>query len=139
MAEEPKIFTVEEADRLVPALSALLPQLRRLRDAITKEKDLHDVEEIASHGTTGKTAETARETMDGLKKNIRKLEREFEKHLGFFEQQHCELKGIDPGLVDFYSDRNGELVYLCWMEGEPSVRFWHPLSGGFEGRHPIED
>lgn len=139
MSEEPRIFTVEEANQLVPRLAAILPELRRLRDAIVKEKDLHDVEEIASHGTTGKAAQTARDEMDRLQKNVRRLEREFEKELRFFEEEGCELKGIDPGLVDFYSDRDGELVYLCWMEHESVIQFWHPLSGGFAGRHPIDE
>ena len=138
MSEEPRVFTVEEANKLVPSLALIMPELRRIRDAVVKEKDLHDVEEIASHGTTGKAAEAAREAMDALQKNIHKLERRFEKELKFFEDTGCELKSIDPGLVDFYSDRVGELVYLCWMEGESSINFWHPLSGGYAGRHPID-
>ena len=138
MSEEPRIFTAEEATRLIPKLAALLPRLRGLRDAIVKQKDLHDVEEIASHGTSGKAAQAARDAMDGYQKTIRQIEREFEKELKFFEEEGCELKGIDPGLVDFYSDRDGELVYLCWMEHESAVQFWHPLGGGFAGRHPIE-
>jgi hypothetical protein len=139
MPEEPRLYSVEEANRYVPKLAAIVIELRRLRDSVTKDKDLHDVEEIASHGTTGAAAQAARDTMDQLQKNIRRVERLFEKELKFFEETGCELKGIDPGLVDFYSDRDGELVYLCWMENETSIRFWHPLGGGYEGRHPIED
>lgn len=139
MSTEPRIFTVEEASRLIPKLAAILPQLRQLRDAVVKEKDLHDVEEITSHGTTGKAAQAARETMDQRQTNIRRLERQFQKELKFFEEEGCELKGIEPGLVDFFSDRQGELVYLCWMEHESAVQFWHPLSGGFAGRHPIDE
>lgn len=139
MPGEPRIFSAEEATRLIPRLSAILPRLRELRDAIVKQKDLHDVEEIASHGTTGKAAQNARDTMDLLQKTIRQIEREFEKELKFFEDEGCELKGIEPGLVDFYSERQGELIYLCWMEHESAVCFWHPLSGGFAGRHPIDE
>jgi hypothetical protein len=134
-----RVFTVAEADALVPRLTALLPELRRMRDGIIKAKDLHDVEEITSHGTTGEAAQKARETMEGLKDTVRRLERTFEKALKFFEEEGCELKGIDPGLVDFYSERERELVYLCWREGETAVRFWHPLSGGYDGRQPIEE
>lgn len=134
-----RVFTVEEANTLVPRLAVLIPELRRMRDGIVKAKDLHDVEEIASHGTQGAAAETARQAMDSLQDTIRRLERTFQKALKFFEEEGCELKGIDPGLVDFYSDRAGELVYLCWMEGEDRVGFWHPLSGGYEGRQPIDE
>lgn len=133
-----RVFTVEEANALVPRLAALIPELRRMREGILKAKDLHDVEEIASHGTEGAAAKSAREAMDSLQDSIHRLEKTFQKALRFFEEEGCELKGISPGLVDFYSDRDGELVYLCWMEGEPAVGFWHPLSGGYEGRQPLE-
>ena len=62
------------------------------------------------------------------------LRKEFEKEIRFFEQIGCELKSLEPGLVDFYGERQGELIYLCWREDESSVDWWHSLSGGFSGR-----
>lgn len=134
-----RVFTVDEATALVPRLAVLIPELRRMREGIVKAKDLHDVEEISSHGTVGAAADEARKNMDSLQDSIHRLEKTFQKALKIFEEEGCELKGIDPGLVDFYSERDGELVYLCWMEGEDRIDYWHPLSGGFSGRQPLAD
>lgn len=47
--------------------------------------------------------------------------------------------GIEHGLVDFPSSYEGRWIYLCWERGEPELRFWHEVDGGYAGRHPITD
>jgi hypothetical protein len=47
------------------------------------------------------------------------------------------VKDLDAGLVDFPSEREGELVLLCWQLGEERVAWWHTLEGGFAGRQPL--
>jgi hypothetical protein len=47
------------------------------------------------------------------------------------------LKDLDTGLVDFYSLRGSEIVFLCWKEGEAEIKHWHSLKGGFSTRKPI--
>ena len=48
-----------------------------------------------------------------------------------------EVKGIEDGLVDFPSLREGRLVYLCWRIGEPDILYWHELDAGFRGRQAL--
>jgi hypothetical protein len=50
----------------------------------------------------------------------------------------CLVKDLEQGLVDFYSLRDDEPVFLCWQFGEPAVSHWHPLDEGFASRQPIE-
>jgi len=52
-------------------------------------------------------------------------------HLG------AHVKDLDSGLVDFYSHRGSEVVFLCWKEGENEIRHWHSLEGGFRNRQPL--
>jgi hypothetical protein len=47
------------------------------------------------------------------------------------------VKDLDAGLVDFPSERDGELVLLCWQLGEERVAWWHTLEAGFAGRRPL--
>jgi hypothetical protein len=49
----------------------------------------------------------------------------------------CELKGVDEGLIDFPSEREGRVVYLCWRLGEDAIRWWHEIDSGFAGRQPL--
>jgi hypothetical protein len=56
-----------------------------------------------------------------------------------------EAMGIllrDPGrgLVDFPARAaTGRPYWLCWLDGEPSVAWWHWVEDGFAGRAPITD
>jgi hypothetical protein len=49
----------------------------------------------------------------------------------------CEIKDVERGLVDFPSEREGRLVYLCWKLGEDKICFWHELTSGYAGRQPL--
>ena len=43
------------------------------------------------------------------------------------------LRDLDRGLVDFPSLRDGREVYLCWVDGEPDIEYWHDLDAGLLG------
>jgi len=48
-----------------------------------------------------------------------------------------QVKDPARGLIDFPSERDGEIVELCWLHGEPAVSHWHRIGEGFAGRRPI--
>jgi hypothetical protein len=58
-----------------------------------------------------------------------------------------ELQGMgillrDParGLVDFPARASsGRPFWLCWLDGEPAVQWWHWVEDGFAGRTPVTD
>ena len=49
----------------------------------------------------------------------------------------CEVKSIDPPLLDWYGVVDGELVNYCWEESDNDVKYWHSLNTGFSGRLPL--
>jgi hypothetical protein len=137
MSPKPHIYTPEEVNALLPQLAPLLPELRRLREAIIHTQQKSDIEEVTSHGASGTLARKARHQIEEYRAKIKSHERNFEKTLKIFEKAGCEIKGLEPGLVDFYSERDGELIYLCWREDEKTIGFWHSIGGGFAGRQPL--
>lgn len=60
-----------------------------------------------------------------------------EEALGLVQSWGIEIKDPERGLVDFYAERNGQIVYLCFLYGEDDLRWWHTLEGGFAGRQPL--
>ena len=54
------------------------------------------------------------------------------------EELGVELKGIEDGLVDFRSLREGRIVYLCYRLDEDTIAYWHELDTGFAGRQPLD-
>lgn len=122
-----KLFTLEEANALVPQLLDWVPEIQKLSSSMTRDfPDIRNAQEKAKWD--GGSTEGTGYLNVVLKYNhlIREIEL-----IG------CEIKGIREGLVDFPSIREGREVYLCWRMPEKEIRFWHGLDGGFAGRQPI--
>lgn len=48
------------------------------------------------------------------------------------------VKGVEPGLVDFYGVVGHHVVFLCWQRGEEEITHWHHVDTGFADRQPLE-
>jgi hypothetical protein len=57
--------------------------------------------------------------------------------MGAFSRREIVLRDLDRGLIDFPAIRDGREVYLCWIDGEPDIGFWHELDAGYRGRRPL--
>jgi len=54
-----------------------------------------------------------------------------------FAERDIVLRDLDRGLIDFPALREGREVYLCWVDGEDDIGFWHDLDTGYAGRQPL--
>jgi hypothetical protein len=120
-------FTREEANALLPQLTALLAQLRESRDELT---------DVAAHEALADAAPTNGGGEEGRQVGIAFLE--VRRLLETVEQAGIVLRDIDRGLVDFPALIDGREVYLCWELREDEVGYWHDLEGGYGGREPLE-
>ena len=50
-----------------------------------------------------------------------------------------EVKGWAPVLLDFPAEIGGREVFLCWLEGETELGWWHDPAHGFAGRRRLTD
>jgi len=130
-----RLFDVEEARRLVPALGTAFSEIRgwlaRIQESSHQLKLLAErAGETLNSGFTTRSEELRAER-DALVGQVRR-------QVAQLEEFGIEVKSLE-GLVDFRALRNGRQVVLCWQFGEPTVMFWHELDAGFRGRQPIED
>lgn len=128
----PPTFTVEEARALLPEVRAIAETMRGHKREFERQRSLlKDAGKHAAgngHGTAGALsaqAEAERQVQE-IQDRVQQLA-----HMG------VEVKGIDEGLVDFPSMRDGRVVYLCWRIGEPDILYWHEVHDGFRGRQPL--
>jgi hypothetical protein len=54
-----------------------------------------------------------------------------------FVRREIVLRDLDRGLIDFPAIRDGREVYLCWIDDEPDIGFWHELDAGYAGRQAL--
>lgn len=116
-----RIFTLQEADRLVPELEKRLKLLRTKKEAYARTHDLLFMQELVcaaerTHGFLDKE--------DGLENGIHALEdaiEELAKDVEAILGLGCLLRNIETGHVEFPGDHEGCRVYFSWRLGEPRV------------------
>lgn len=124
-----KLFTVEEANDLLPVIR---PKLERIRARY---------ESIAVFRNSAKAAATAAEFGGGGMESgsvYVKCLYEVGKLTTEFHELGIELKDYSRGLIDFPSMRGDRVVLLCWQLGEDEqIEWWHEVEAGFAGRQAL--
>jgi hypothetical protein len=124
-----KIFSIEEAN-------ALLPTARRIVEAVRRAHHrLLAYQEAAKHA-----AEGAEQGGGGMADGPRyvALLIELTTRTSELETLGVQLKDYARGLIDFPSLRDGRVILLCWQLGEgEQIEWWHDVEAGFAGRQPL--
>ena len=123
----PRLFTVEEADALLPTLRGLLERVYAHRDTVREKAP--DVEPILAVSQTNGGGKGGSEYGVEAYRLYRAI--------GEIQSLGVLLKDLDAGLLDFPHERDGRVVFLCWHPSEERVGFWHEIDAGFAGRQPI--
>ena len=129
------MFTVEEANDLVPDLELAFGRLGRLRGEASVLVEALGCGERAMDVLNGGTPGPG---LSAHALRVQALVQEINTIVEQVNEMGCLVKDLDAGLVDFYGVRDGEPVFLCWQFGEPAVAHWHSVEGGFSSRQPIE-
>jgi hypothetical protein len=124
-----RLFTIEEANAMLPAVRDRLKQIQRSRRRLAAfRKEAKKAAEGAEMGGGG---------MEGGALYAVVIS-QFTGEIAELEASGVQLKDFDRGLIDFPSLRDGRVVLLCWQLGEgDEVEWWHDMDAGFAGRTPL--
>jgi hypothetical protein len=128
MTEHSRHYSLEEATALLPRVIELIARMRAARERLG---DAEARAALAAAGQTNGGGQPGRTVSEGF---LELRESMFE-----LRDRGIVLRDLDRGLVDFPAFRNGEEIYLCWLEGEEEIGFWHEPGAGFAGRRPLDD
>lgn len=116
-----KIFTIPDANLTIPLISRIADDIVTTYDKVR---------------TTLREFETLKKA-DEDDQAIEKADREVARHLDRFQELIEEIEALgarcydyERGSICFYSDFNGEIVYLCWERGDDTISQWRKLDGG---------
>lgn len=126
MGAEERVYTVEEADAMLPELQETLERMREARRVIVRSGE-RVRGAIAGNGGGSE----GREHMDALSTLRAGVEN--------LSDRGIVVRDVEAGLLDFPCLRDGRPAFLCWRLGEEHVGFWHPPDTGFAGRRPLEN
>ena len=137
-SEPPRTFTLSEANALLPKVKPLIEQLQGLQRSIVEtNRELDELIGKLSAGN-GYPIQALKDQIQERTRHQLQLIEAFQSAFKQLEDLGCLLKDLSTGLLDFYSVRDGELIFLCWKQGEKAIEFWHTLEGGYAGRQPLQ-
>ena len=123
----PRLFTVEEANALLPKLKELLGDVAVHRNAMReKAPHLKPILEASTSNGGGRVSSEYGVEAYNLYLAIERI-----RELGVL------LKDLDSGLLDFPHERHGRVVFLCWRPPEERIGYWHEIQAGYRGRQPL--
>ncbi len=130
-----KLYTVAEARALLPRV---IPVLEALREAFVEMRAVQAAVAAQSRGASGDGHLLANPWREDGENRMAELDRQLRRAASQLDRWGIEVKDPEKGLVDFFHQRDGRVVYLCYLLGEPTLSFWHELRTGFAGRQPLE-
>jgi hypothetical protein len=133
----PRVFTVDEANALVPRFEQAFESIDALRAQLRATKIKLTALEMIWGGELQKTDCPDRGEVASLVEQLKELEERFQAVLAELAQESVTVKDVELGLVDVYHVREGRLVNLCWKRGEEQIVTWHHVDEGFAGRAPL--
>lgn len=123
-----KLFTLEEANALIPKFEAIVRQMQLLY--LKLKGIVGPLEENALP-----PAEMERRLADHPE--LRGMLAEIQRGVAVIQESGAQFKGIELGLVDFPALIEGRPGVLCWQFGETEIRWWHDAESGFSARRPL--
>ena len=123
-----KLFTVSEANEMIPVVRPLLERLKKL------------YARLAQMSEDARAAAAASESGGGMVGGATYVNTLYEigKAIAEIVDAGIQLKDHARGLIDFPSMREGRIVLLCWQLGEPDeIEYWHDPEAGFAGRQRL--
>ena len=123
LEQEIRLFSRDEAERMLPLVRSIVRGMM---------EDHAERQALLDRLDPGDEVGPVRPEIDALTDRLVEGARELER-LG------AEFKGVELGLVDFPTLRDGQLAYLCWQYGEDRIRFWHSVETGYAGRRLLDD
>ncbi len=132
-----KLFTRDEAERLLPEIDRLLREaiVQRAEYQQSSQELQAEMQKISMLGGMLVDAQFILALRNRAETSASKLK----ETLDAIQERGCQIKDLEIGLVDFPTHYQGREVCLCWKLGEERIAFWHGTEEGFAGRKPIDD
>jgi hypothetical protein len=119
-------YTLDEARGALPWVVERLGAMRDARERLTDA----DARRTLTEGSSGNGG-------GSRGKDVGEAFLELQASASEFDEREIVLRDLDRGLIDFPALREDREVYLCWVDGEPDIGFWHELDAGYAGRREL--
>lgn len=127
-----KIFTPDEANRMLPLVSRIADDIVTVYATVNRALQAFEAEKTRTENDASREPALRQRDADVATA----LDR-FQTLIEEMEALGGTVKDYERGMIDFYGEVDGEIVYLCWKRGEDRICHWHRLEEGFGKRRAI--
>ena len=129
-----RIFTLEQATGLLPWVEERLRNLDPIRDALDEIKARFSTlsQESRGNGNVSIGAEVLQ-----VQKELEEATSKFTEVIEEINQKGIVVRDARAGLIDFLALCDQEEMFMCWLRGEESIRYWHGTNEGYSSRKPL--
>lgn len=133
----PRVFTVDEANALIPEFESAFVEIDELRERLKSAKvKLNALEMIWGNELNSNDCPDRPEALDVVEQ-LKSIEEEIAAVVSRLNTAGATVKDVQAGLLDVYHVRDGRLVFLCWKRGETEFEAWHHVDTGFAHRQSL--
>ena len=133
----PLVYSLEEAQELVPLLDEAFDKLDDLREELRTSKLKLSTLEMLWGPELREPDCPDHEEAASLLEGMQHLQDDVTAVVQDLAEKGVTVKDVASGLADVYHVREGRLVFLCWKRGETAFGAWHHVDEGFAGRRPV--
>ena len=121
-------YTLEEANALLPEVRPVLTELRGIWLDASPERRAFERVQASAAGPV--EVSLAHQRLVGALWEVQPL-------VAWVRSRDIVLRDPATGLVDFFSEIDGQDCFLCWRLDEDEIRYWHGTDEGFVNRKPL--
>ena len=125
---ETHFFTIEEASKLLPWLESEFQKIFQLIKELDKAEN-NIKEKLRLNGSNGHIS-----SLQTTQKSAAEYTKSMTQIVQGIQDKGIIVRDLKSGLIDFPSIYKDENMFLCWVYGEDSIRYWHTMNEGFSSR-----
>ena len=127
--ESERLFTLSEANCLIPQLEELCTHIKQGRAVLIQTRD--EIKKASSKSYLGGGSVAGPRYIQALQ--------QINENLHTIHELGVLVKDVELGLCDFPYMLNERIVYLCWKLGEEKIQWWNEINVGYTGRQALPE
>lgn len=140
MKTQPRIFSLEEANALLPEIEAILCRISEKKESYDRLHDQLLMQELICQSSKSAPSEaqdhvTIQQTIDAEAKTLEEAWASLQKDVDEILRLGCIVRSIKQGWIDFLGRHEGKQIYFCWKKGEKVIQYYHSVRASETDRH----
>ncbi len=136
MSSQPRVFSLEEANALLPEVEIIITRLRKKKAASDRLHDELFMEELLNEAVKKCSEDSSRGIEDGARQLDHSVS-DLAEDIQTLRTLGCIIRNIERGWIEFFGKHQGIEVYYCWSCGEKTVQYYRHAQATFSERLPI--